>query len=102
MKNKLYTELVSILVPISVSISLKLIDEPFFLYNKDPQNLIIGYIINLELFAEQSKLEMRTKLQDIEVAVNGLLEKIFDQLYEQSNNYSINTDCLTDCLIVLF
>ena len=28
-------------VPISVSMSSNLIDEPIFLYNKDPQNLII-------------------------------------------------------------
>ena len=46
-------------VPISVSISSNLIDEPIFLYNKDPQNLIIDFVSNLELLAEQSKLEMR-------------------------------------------
>ena len=46
-------------VPISVSISPNLIDEPIFLYNKDPQNLIIDFVTNLELLAEQSKLEMR-------------------------------------------
>ena len=46
-------------VPISVSISSNLIDEPIFLYNRDPQNLIIDFVSNLELLAEQSKLEMR-------------------------------------------
>ena len=40
-------------VPISVSISSNLIDEPIFLYNKDPQNLIIDFVSNLELLAEQ-------------------------------------------------
>ena len=49
-------------VPISVSISSNLIDEPIFLYNKDPQNLIIDFVSNLELLAEQSKLEMRKKI----------------------------------------
>ena len=42
-------------VPILVSISSNLIDEPIFLYNKDPQNLIIDFVSNLELLAEQSK-----------------------------------------------
>ena len=39
-------------VPILVSISSNLIDEPIFLYNKDPQNLIIDFVTNLELLAE--------------------------------------------------
>ena len=43
-------------VPISVSISSNLIDEPIFLYNKDPQNLIIDFVSKLELLAEKSKL----------------------------------------------
>ena len=43
-------------VPISVSISSNLIDEPIFLYNKDLQKLIINLVIKLELLAEKSKL----------------------------------------------
>ena len=46
-------------VRISVSISSNLIDEPIFFYNKDPQNLIIDFVTNLELLAEQKKQEMR-------------------------------------------
>ena len=57
-------------VPIYVFISSNLIDEPIFLYNKDPQNLIIDFVSNLELLAEKSKLEMRTKFRDIQVAIN--------------------------------
>ena len=71
-------------VPNSVSISSNLIDVPIFLYNKDPQNLIIDFVANLELLAERSKLEMRKKFQDIEVAVNERMKKIFDQLNEPS------------------
>ena len=63
-------------VPISISISSNLIDEPIFLYNKDPQNLIIDFVSNLELLAEQSKLEIKKKFQDIEVAVNERMKKI--------------------------
>ena len=77
-------------VPISVSISSNLIDDPFFLYNKDPQNLIIDFVSNLELLAEKSKLEMRTKCQDIERAVNERMKKIFDQLNERGKNFSSN------------
>ena len=78
-----------------------LIDEPIFLYNKDPQNLIIDFVSKLELLAEKSKLEMRTKFQDIEVAVNERLEKIFDQLNERGKNYSSNKfeyedECIED------
>ena len=75
-------------VPISVSVSSKLINEPIFLYNKDPQNLIIDFVTNLELLAEQSRLEMRKKFHNFEVAVNERMKKIFDQLNERSKNYS--------------
>ena len=34
-------------VPISVSISSNLIDEPIILYNKDPQNLTIDFVSKL-------------------------------------------------------
>ena len=88
-------------VPISVSISSNLIDEPIFLYNKDPQNLVIDFLSKLELLAEKSKLEMRTKFQDVEVAVNERMRKIFDQLNERGKNYSSNKfeyedECIED------
>ena len=88
-------------VPILVSISSNLIDEPILLYNKDPQNLIIDFVSKLELLAEKSKLEMRTRLQDIDVAVNERMKKIFDQLNERSKNYSSNKfeykdECIED------
>ena len=70
-----------------VSITSNLIDEPIFLYNKDPQNLITDFVSNLELLAEQSKLEMRNKIQDIEVAVNERMKKIFDQVNERGKSF---------------
>ena len=60
------------------------------MYNKDPQNLIIDFVSKLELLAEKSKLEMRTNFQDIEVAVNERMKKIFDQLNERGQNFSSN------------
>ena len=88
-------------VPISVSVSSNLIDEPISLNNKDPQNLIIDFVANLEVLAEKSKLEMRTKFQDIEVAVNERKKKIFDELNERGKNYSSNQfeyedECIED------
>ena len=85
-------------VPISVSLSSNLIDDPIFLYNKDPQNLIIDFVSYLELLAEKSKLEMRTKFQDIERAVNGRMKKIFDQLNERSKNFNeeYEDECIED------
>ena len=87
--------------PISVFISSKLIDEPIFLYSKDPQNLIIDFVSKLELLAEKSKLEMRTKFQDMEVTVNERIKKMFDQLKERGKNYSSNKieygdECIED------
>ena len=67
-------------VPISVSISSNLINEPIVCYNKNPQNLILDFVSKLELLAEKSKLEKRTKFQDFEVAVNERMKKILDQL----------------------
>ena len=78
-----------------------LIDEPIFLYNKDPQNLIIDFVSNLEQLAEKRKLEMRTKFQDIEGAVNERMKKIFDQLNERvesfsSNKFEYEDECIED------
>ena len=45
--------------------------------------MIIDFVTNLEMLAEQSKLEMKTKFQDIELAVNERMKKTFDQPNEQ-------------------
>ena len=52
----------------SFSISSNLIDEPIFLYNKNPQNLIIDSFLNFTLLTEKIQLEMRAKFEDIEMA----------------------------------
>ena len=75
-------------VPISVFISSNLIDEPIFLYNKDPKKLIIDFVSKVELLGEKKKLETKTKIQDIEVAVNERMKKIFDWLNERDKNFS--------------
>ena len=74
-------------VPISVSISSNLIDEPIFLYYKDPQNLIIDFVTKLEILAEKSKLEMRIKFQNVERVVNEPMSKFFQELNERCRNH---------------
>ena len=66
------------LVPISVSISSNLQDDPIFLCEKDPEFLIIAFVSSLELLAEKSKLQLRTKFQEIENTVNDRVKKMFD------------------------
>ena len=52
--------------------------------------MIIDFVSNLELLAEKSKLEMGTKFQDNEVAVNERMKNIFDQLNDPGKNHSSN------------
>ena len=71
------------------------------MYNKDPKILIIDFVTNLELLAEQSKQEMEKKFQDFEVAVNDRMKKIFDELNECGKNHSNNKfeykdECIED------
>ena len=49
---------------------------------------MVGFVSNIEPLAEISKLGMRTKFQDIEVAVNEWMKKTFDQLNEWGINHS--------------
>ena len=47
---------------------------------------MVGFVSNIELLAEISKMGMRTKFQDIEVTVNEWMKKTFDQLNEWGTN----------------
>ena len=63
--------------------------------------MIIDFVSNLELIAEKSKLEMRTKFQFIERAVIERTKKIFVQLKECSKKFSSNKfeyedECIED------
>ena len=48
--------------PISVSISSNLIQETFFLCNKDPKTMIVSFVEALEELASKSKAEMLQKI----------------------------------------
>ena len=56
-------------VPISVSISSNLVEEPVFLYNSDPHHLVSSFNGTLEGLALQSKTQMRLLLLDIETTI---------------------------------
>ena len=88
-------------VPISVSISSNLIDEPIFLSDKDPQKLIIDFVIKLELSCEKGKLEMRTKFQDNEKEVIERMSNNFQELNKgcqnhPTENFEYEDECIED------
>ena len=56
-------------VPISVSISSSLVDEPIFLCNSDPNHLVASFIGVLEKLASQSKAKMKNLFPDIETTI---------------------------------
>ena len=86
-------------IAISVIKSSNLIDEPIFLYNKDPLKHIIDFVIKLELLAEKSKPEMRTKFQDVKRLVNERMSKSFQELDERCRNHSTeNFESEDDCI----
>ena len=73
--------------PSSLSKFLNLINEPIFLYNKDPQNFMIDFVINLDFSAKKSTLEMRTNFQDVERVVNERISKVFEELSKRCRNH---------------
>ena len=73
-------------VLVSVSIPSNLIVESIYLNNKDPQKIIIDFVLNVELLAEQIKLEMRIGFQDVERLVNERMSKVFQELNERCRN----------------
>ena len=67
----------------------------------DPQDLRNDFVGNLELLAEKIRLEMRTKFQNVELAVKERLKTIFDQQNERGKNYLSNQfeykdECIED------
>ena len=55
-------------IPISISISSNLVEQPIFLCNADPHYLIASFIAALKNLASHSKVQMKTLFLDIETA----------------------------------
>ena len=70
-------------VPISVSISSKLIPEPIFLCNSDPRHLVSSFISALEGLATQSKAQMELKFSEVEPAIKIKLSSILEDFNQR-------------------
>ena len=62
LKNTDLTSWIGKHIPISVSIASNLLDDPIFICNEDPNQLIRDFVSNLTHIAEKSTLLMREKL----------------------------------------
>ena len=72
-------------VPISVSISSNLVDEPICLCNSDPHHLDASFIGVLENLASQSKTKMKKLFLDIETTRKIKLGSILEKLTQRRN-----------------
>ena len=72
-------------VPISVSISSNLVEEPVFLYNSDPHHLVSSFIGAIENLASQSKAKMKNLFLDIETTIKIKLGSILEKLTQRQN-----------------
>ena len=82
-------------VPISVSISSNLVEEPIFLCNSYPHHLVESFFGVLENLASQSKAKMKNLFIDIETTINNKLGSILEKLTQRHNRRE-QTD-LDDC-----
>ena len=72
-------------VPISVSISSNLVEEPIFLCNSGPHHLVASFIGVLENLASQSKAKMKNLFRDIETTIKIELGSILEKLTQRPN-----------------
>ena len=84
--------------PIFVSISFNLIEEPVFLCDKDPKNLINSFVEALEELANKSKTETQTKFASIQEIINSRLQAIFEKLNERKGHTTPAFDFEDECI----
>ena len=72
-------------IPISVSISSNLVEEPISLHNSDPHHLVSSFIGTLEGLASQSKAQMELLFLDIETTNKIGLGSILEKLTQRHN-----------------
>ena len=82
-------------VPISVSISSNLVEEPIFLCNSDPHHLVTSFIGVLENLAPQSKAKMNNLFLDIKTTIKLKLGSILEKLRQRHNRreQAVLDDC---------
>ena len=94
-KDTITTTCVGKHVPISVSISSNLVEEPIFLCNSDPHHLSASFIGALENLASQSKAKMKNLVLDIETTKKIKLGSILEKLTQRHNR--MEQADLNDC-----
>ena len=72
-------------VPVSVSISSNLVEEPVFICNSDPHHLVASFIGALETSASQSKAKMKNLFLDINTTITIKLGNILEKLTQRHN-----------------
>ena len=72
-------------VPIVVSISSNLVEEPNFLYNSDPHHHLLSFIGAVEGLASQSKAQMKLLFLDIEKTIKYKLGSILEKHTQRHN-----------------
>ena len=72
-------------VPISVSISSNLVEEPNLICKSDPHHLVASFIGTLENLASQSKAKMKNLFHDIETTMKIKLGSILEKLTQRHN-----------------
>ena len=72
-------------VPISVSISSNLVEEPIFLCNSDPHHIVASFIGALENLDSQSKAKMKNLFHDIQTTIKIKLGSILEKLTQRHN-----------------
>ena len=76
-------------VPVSVSISSNLLDQPVFICENDPNRLIISFVAQLEILAAKNKVDVRSKFLEVESEIKTRLNYVSCRLQIISETQSI-------------
>ena len=79
-------------VPVSVSISPNLLNEPIFICDEDPNRLIISFVAQLETLAAKNKVDVRSMFLEVEAEVKTRLSDISSKLEIISESQSKNSN----------
>ena len=82
-------------VPVSVSISSNLLDEPVFLCENDPNPIIVSFVGQLETLAAKNKADLIPKFLPVEAEIKTRLSDISSRLQtvsETQPNISSETE----------
>ena len=78
--NTLTTSWIGTHVPVSLSISSNLLDEPVFLCENDPNRLIISFVAQLETLAAKNKADLKPKFLAVEAEIKTRLSDVSSRL----------------------